>query len=298
VSGPRRSFRAKCGAPGLTDILANLAPSTSGRGPAEAGLIRERDGAPRSRAHGPSVRRGVEEDSTHSPRGAARTGGRQVRADVRSARGLDQHRASTCPSARSFRFIGAGATKKGPGTLADCLQKGRAQIAAGYILYGSSTMLVYTTGQGVHGFTLDPTIGEFLLSHPNPLARRGQYYSVNESHWKSGPGHPARRGRVQERRLWPRRGEERALHRLPRGGHSPQPDVGRRSFCIGRYDFAAGQAAPAVRSGAAGLRRGAGRRRGDRWPRDILDIKPSELHQTHATDHSAPSAMWRTHTRC
>src|SRR2546422_69246 len=51
--------------------------------------------------------------------------------------------------------------------LADCLQLGKKQIAAGYILYGSSTMLVYTTGKGVHGFTLDPTIGEFLLSHPD-----------------------------------------------------------------------------------------------------------------------------------
>jgi len=82
------------------------------------------------------------------------------------------------------------ATKKGPGTLADCLQKGRAQIAAGYILYGSSTMLVYTTGQGVHGFTLDPTIGEFLLSHPDIRSPEvGQYYSVNESHWnKWSPG--------------------------------------------------------------------------------------------------------------
>src|SRR5213594_1248028 len=68
--------------------------------------------------------------------------------------------------------------------LADCLQVGRNQVAAGYILYGSSTMLVYTTGQGVHGFTLDPTIGEFLLSHPDirtpPV---GKYYSVNESNW-------------------------------------------------------------------------------------------------------------------
>src|SRR6267143_6941499 len=50
--------------------------------------------------------------------------------------------------------------KNGAGTLADCLQRGRKQVAAGYILYGSSTMLVYTTGSGVHGFTLDPTIGE------------------------------------------------------------------------------------------------------------------------------------------
>ena len=47
------------------------------------------------------------------------------------------------------------------------LQPGRRQVAAGYVIYGSSTMLVYTTGQGAHGFTLDPSIGEFLLSHPN-----------------------------------------------------------------------------------------------------------------------------------
>jgi len=73
--------------------------------------------------------------------------------------------------------------KDEPG-LADCLQVGRKQVAAGYILYGSSTMLVYTTGQGVHGFTLDPTIGEFLLSHPDIRTPAvGKYYSVNESNW-------------------------------------------------------------------------------------------------------------------
>jgi fructose-1,6-bisphosphatase I len=76
------------------------------------------------------------------------------------------------------------AKKNGAATLADCLQRGRKQVAAGYILYGSSTMLVYSTGQGVHGFTLDPTIGEFLLSHPNiRTPELGKYYSVNESHW-------------------------------------------------------------------------------------------------------------------
>jgi fructose-1,6-bisphosphatase I len=76
------------------------------------------------------------------------------------------------------------AKQDGPATLADCLQGGRKQVAAGYILYGSSTMLVYTTGQGVHGFTLDPTIGEFLLSHPDIRTPEvGTYYSVNESHW-------------------------------------------------------------------------------------------------------------------
>jgi fructose-1,6-bisphosphatase I len=74
--------------------------------------------------------------------------------------------------------------KSGPAALKDCLQAGKKQVAAGYILYGSSTMLVYTTGQGVHGFTLDPTIGEFLLSHPDIRTPEvGKFYSVNESHW-------------------------------------------------------------------------------------------------------------------
>ena len=72
------------------------------------------------------------------------------------------------------------------GTLEDCLQPGIHQLAAGYVVYGSSTMLVYTTGNGVHGFTLDPSIGEFLLSHPNirtpnPCER---VYSVNEGHYR------------------------------------------------------------------------------------------------------------------
>lgn len=78
----------------------------------------------------------------------------------------------------------------GPGGLADVLQPGARQIAAGYILYGSSTMLVYTTGQGVHGFTLDPTIGEFLLSHPQIRTPEvGKYYSVNEGNFAKW--HPA-----------------------------------------------------------------------------------------------------------
>ena len=72
----------------------------------------------------------------------------------------------------------------GRGTAADVLQPGCLQVAAGYVMYGSSTMLVYTTGQGAHGFTLDPTIGEFLLSHPRIITPRvGQYYSVNESNF-------------------------------------------------------------------------------------------------------------------
>jgi fructose-1,6-bisphosphatase I len=76
------------------------------------------------------------------------------------------------------------------GTLEDCLQPGYKQATAGYVIYGSSTMLVYTTGQGVHGFTLDPSVGEFLLSHPNiQTPSRAKYYSVNEGnygYWSEG----------------------------------------------------------------------------------------------------------------
>jgi fructose-1,6-bisphosphatase I len=72
----------------------------------------------------------------------------------------------------------------GKGTVADCTQPGYKQIAAGYVVYGPSTMLVYTTGDGVHGFTLDPSIGEFLLSHENiRIPKRGKIYSVNEGNY-------------------------------------------------------------------------------------------------------------------
>jgi len=81
-------------------------------------------------------------------------------------------------------------TRKGSGTLADCLQPGYRQIAAGYVMYGSSTMLVYTTGDGVHGFTFEPSIGEFLLSNRDiRTPQRGHIYSVNEGNyckWSEG----------------------------------------------------------------------------------------------------------------
>lgn len=86
-----------------------------------------------------------------------------------------------------YRRISPDGTR---GTLADCLQPGNKLVAAGYIIYGSSTMMVYTTGQGVHGFTLDPSIGEFLLSHPHiQIPSTPKYYSVNqgyEHYWSEG----------------------------------------------------------------------------------------------------------------
>jgi len=76
----------------------------------------------------------------------------------------------------------------GPGTVEDFLQKGTEQVAAGYIIYGSSTMLVYTTGNGVNGFTLDPSIGEFCLSHPNMKApKAGEIYSINQGNFVHFP---------------------------------------------------------------------------------------------------------------
>jgi len=75
--------------------------------------------------------------------------------------------------------------KKVEGTKEDFLQEGYKQIAAGYVIYGSSTMLVYTTGNGVNGFTLDPSNGLFLLSHPDiKLPEKGKIYSINEANAK------------------------------------------------------------------------------------------------------------------
>jgi fructose-1,6-bisphosphatase I len=75
------------------------------------------------------------------------------------------------------RRIGGGPD----GTEADCLQPGFKQVGAGYFIYGSSTMMVYTSGSGVHGFTLDPALGEFLLSHENiKTPQKGNIYSINE----------------------------------------------------------------------------------------------------------------------
>lgn len=79
---------------------------------------------------------------------------------------------------------------QGEGTLEDVLQPGTKQVAAGYVIYGSSTVMVYSAGNGVHGFTLDPSVGEFLLSHEDiRIPERGKIFSVNEgnySYWSEG----------------------------------------------------------------------------------------------------------------
>jgi fructose-1,6-bisphosphatase I len=88
-----------------------------------------------------------------------------------------------------YRKVSTGAN----GSIEDLLQPGEQQVAAGYIVYGSSTMFVYTTGFGVHGYTLDPSLGEFLLSHEDiHMPKQGNIYSANEGNyhtWSPGVQH-------------------------------------------------------------------------------------------------------------
>jgi fructose-1,6-bisphosphatase I len=171
-------------------------------------------------------------------------------------------------------------TRGARGDLEDMLQPGRRQIAAGYVIYGSSTMLVYTTGQGVHGFTLDPSIGEFLLSHPNiRIPDPGRYLSVNDSyeqHWDEPVKALMRRYRGLE-------GERKAMsvryvgslvadfHRnllgggifcYPSNAKSPQGKL-RLLYEANPLAFVVEQAGGAATDGI----------------RRILDIHPTELHQ-------------------
>jgi fructose-1,6-bisphosphatase I len=87
-----------------------------------------------------------------------------------------------------FSILRRTAPSGAPVTLEECLQKGRQQVAGGYVIFGSSTMIVYTTGQGVNGFTLDEGIGDYCLSHPNmTIPAMGKYYSINEGNLSSYP---------------------------------------------------------------------------------------------------------------
>lgn len=87
-----------------------------------------------------------------------------------------------------FSILRLGESYEGRDSSSDLLQPGYQQVAAGYVVYGSSTILVYTAGRGVHGFTLDPAIGAYMLSHENiRMPDRGKYYSVNEAYRDTFP---------------------------------------------------------------------------------------------------------------
>jgi fructose-1,6-bisphosphatase I len=163
------------------------------------------------------------------------------------------------------------------GSLEDCLQAGSRQLAAGYVLYGSSTMLVYTTGAGVHGFTLDPSIGEFLLSHPNmhipdPPSKT---YSINEAYfdlWYPGQqrlvSHMKREARFGSRYIGSFVAD---IHRtLLRGGLFMYPADRQQPAGKLRLLYEAAPMAMIVEQ--------AGGRSSD-GARSLLDVQPTELHQ-------------------
>jgi fructose-1,6-bisphosphatase I len=88
-----------------------------------------------------------------------------------------------------FSIFGREPSQRNPGgPVAECLRSGTQQLAAGYVVYGPSTMMVYTTGHGVHGFTLDPSVGAYMLTHPDiRMPRQGMYYSLNEARMDTYP---------------------------------------------------------------------------------------------------------------
>lgn len=163
------------------------------------------------------------------------------------------------------------------GELSDCLQAGKHQVAAGYVLYGSSTMFVYTTGRGVHGFTLDPSLGEFVLSHesmcfPDPPRR---IYSINEAHYNS----------------W-KTGQQLLIDHLKDGGDFSSRYIGslvadfhRTLLQGGIFMYPSGKGAPEGKlrllyecSPIAMLAKQAGGR-ASTGARDVLEVIPDSLHQ-------------------
>ncbi len=187
-------------------------------------------------------------------------------------------------------------TQKGSGTVEDCLQAGRRQLCAGYVMYGSSTMLVYTTGDGVHGFTFEPSVGEFLLSHPNiRTPTRGHIYSVNE-------GNYVQLGRRASSATWTgSRWRTRTTGRpySARYVGSLVADFHRNLLYGGIFLYPGDrknpqrQAARALRGGAARVHRRAGRRRGERRRAPHHGDRPRHAPRAHAAVHRQPGRRRR-----
>jgi fructose-1,6-bisphosphatase I len=171
----------------------------------------------------------------------------------------------------------------GRGSLEDCLQKGRQVVAAGYLLYGTSTMLVYSTGRGVNGFTLDPAVGEFLLSHPAiRFPEPPLYYSVNqgnERYWSRG---------IQEYTAWLQGRKSSSRSMSARYVGSLVADFHRNLLAGGVFYYPADSRDSDKSHGKlrllyeaiplAFLAEQAGGRGSD-GSQNILDIQPTELHQ-------------------
>jgi len=172
-------------------------------------------------------------------------------------------------------------TVDGMATLKDVLQKGTQQVAAGYVIYGSSTMMVYTTGKGVNGFTLDPSIGEFCLSHPNMrIPAGGSIYSINEGNYVHFP-------EGVKRYLKYAQVEDKTSNRpyTSRYIGSMVGDIHRNLIKGGIYIYPTTSSSPNGKlrllyecNPMAFIVEQAGGRASDGFKR-ILDIEPTELHQ-------------------
>jgi len=166
-----------------------------------------------------------------------------------------------------------------PVQLEDFLQKGNKQVAAGYIVYGTSTMLVYTTGHGVNGFTLNPAIGTFYLSHPNmTFPEDGTIYSINEGYYIHFP-----QG-VKDYLKYCQLEEEDRPYKARYIG-SLVSDFHRNMIKGGIYIYPTSSKAPTGKlrllyecNPMAFLAEQAGGKASDGYMR-IMDIKPTELHQ-------------------
>lgn len=166
-----------------------------------------------------------------------------------------------------------------PVTLEDFLQPGDAQVAAGYIIYGTSTMLVYTTGHGVNGFTLNPAIGTFYLSHPNmQFPKDGNIYSVNEGNYVHFP-----QG-VKDYIKYCQREEENRPYTSRYIG-SLVADIHRNMIKGGIYLYPTSSKAPKGKlrllyecNPMAFIAEQAGGKASDGFGR-IMEIKPTELHE-------------------
>jgi fructose-1,6-bisphosphatase I len=169
-----------------------------------------------------------------------------------------------------------------PGTpvqLEDFLQEGNKQVAAGYIVYGTSTMLVYTTGHGVNGFTLNPAIGTFYLSHPDMMfPQNGKIYSINEGNYIHFP-----QGVKDYLKYCQKEEEDRPYTSRYIG--SLVSDFHRNMIKGGIYLYPTSSKAPKGKlrllyecNPMAFLAEQAGGKASDGYKR-MLDIKPTELHQ-------------------
>jgi fructose-1,6-bisphosphatase I len=168
-----------------------------------------------------------------------------------------------------------------PATVEDFLQPGSEQVVAGYIMYGSSTILVYTTGNGTHGFTCDPSLGVFYLSHENiTIPENGSIYSINEGNYLKFP-----LGVKKYLKFCQEIDEPSKRPYTSRYIGSLAPDVHRNMLKGGIYMYPSTASAPKGKlrllyecNPMAFLVEQAGGKATDGFQR-ILDIKPSEIHQ-------------------